>query len=155
MKDGGVAFYGKNSFLSNFHPSPINDSGRTFPTAEHLFQYKKAVFFQDVQTSVEILHARTPNKAKALSYKIKDFVRELWEPVAIQTLYKACALKFQQNPDLAEKLRLTKGRIVEANPKDTLFSCGLKLQDPNISEPAAWKGRNELGLILCKIRDTL
>ena len=80
---------------------------------------------------------------------------ELWEPVAVQTMYKACALKFNQNPQLAEKLKQTNGNLVEANPKDKFFSCGLKLQDPNINQPTSWKGQNELGSILCKIRDIL
>ena len=71
LKDGGIAFFGKNSFLSNFHPSPISDSGLLFPMVEHLFQYKKAVFFQDIPTSKQILLARTPNKVKALSHNIR------------------------------------------------------------------------------------
>ena len=111
LNDGGTAFYGKSSFLSNFHPSPIHDGGNNFPTVEHLYQYKKAVFFQDNHTALEILHAKTPNKAKALSYRINDFVAELWQPMAVQTLYKACALKFQQNPDLAKKTQRHKRNV--------------------------------------------
>ena len=79
----------------------------------------------------------------------------LWKGVAKQTLYTACTKNFQQNPELAQKLKQTKGKIIEANPKDTFFSCGLRLGDPKISDPSKWKGQNELGDILCKLRDSL
>ena len=112
LNDGGKVFYGKSSFLSNFHPSPIHYDGNNF---------KKAVFFQDNLIALEILLAKTPNKAKALSYRINDFVAELWQSMAVQTLYKACAMNFQQNPDVTMKLKDTRGMLVDANPKDTLF----------------------------------
>ena len=63
-----------------------------------MFQYKKAMFFHDTQIATEILRAGTPNKAKALSYKITDFDQELWKGVAVQTLYTACAKYFKKIP---------------------------------------------------------
>ena len=39
----GIAFYGKDSFLSNFHDSPFSDNQLTFKTVEHYYQYKKAL----------------------------------------------------------------------------------------------------------------
>ena len=91
----GVAFYGRESFLSNFHPSPIVDGGLTFQTVEHLYQYKKASYFNDTQTAKAILTANTPRQAKGLGYKIKDYDDALWSPVAVQNMHGACVLKFQ------------------------------------------------------------
>ena len=68
-----VAFYGRESFLSSFHPSRIIDAGITFQTVEHLFQYKKASYFNDAQTATAILKAKTPLQAKTLGHKIKDY----------------------------------------------------------------------------------
>ena len=45
LNDGRTSFYGKNSFLRIFHPSPIHDASNNFPTVQHLYQYKKAIFF--------------------------------------------------------------------------------------------------------------
>ena len=75
--------------------------------------------------------------------------------MAKQTMYKACVMKFQQNSDLAEKLKLFTGRIIEANPKDHFFSCGLSLHDPHLNDQSKWSGQNELGNILCEVRDSL
>ena len=156
MKDeSGVAFFGRTSFLSNFYPSPIIENGKHFPTVEHLYQFKKASYFNDTETATAILTAKTPIQAKALGYKIKDFDEQLWRQTAVQTMHKACALKFQQNDILADKLRKIKGNIIEANPKDSFFSCGLYINHPDINDPAKWKGQNQLGIVLCKVRDSM
>ena len=75
--------------------------------------------------------------------------------VAKQVMYKGCALKFHQNKALAERLTAIKGKIIEANPKDTYFSCGLPLKDKHIEDQSKWKGKNVLGDILRDIRDGL
>ena len=101
------------------------------------------------------LDISTPNQVKALSYRINDYDAELWQPVARHTMYKACLLKFQQNPILGLKLKNTSGIIVEANPNDKLFSCGLSLHHPHIQHQEKWPGKNLLGEILCQVRDSL
>ena len=127
-----TAFFGKESFLSNFHESVIAEKQHTFSTVEHYYQYRKAVYFKDHTTANAILSAKTPHQAKALSYKIKDFNDNLWNAVAEHTMLNPVTKKFEQNPILKEKLLATKGQLIEANPKDTYFSCGLSLNDPNI-----------------------
>ena len=151
----GIAFFGRDSFLSNFHPCKIDEGNLTFPTVEHYFQYKKALYFKDEKTASAIYKARSPAQAKAFSYQIKDFDAELWKSVASQNMFKACTQKFQQNHELGQKLKETTGVLVEANPKDTYFSCGLSLQDPNLDNHAMWKGQNVLGDILGKVRALL
>ena len=70
----------------------------------------------------------------------------------MQTMHKVCALKFQQNDILADKLRKIKGNIIEANPKDSFFSCELSINHPDINDPPKWKGQNQLGIVLSKVR---
>ena len=155
QKREGTAFFGKNSFLSNFHYSPFEDNGHSFSTVEHYYQYRKALYFKDETTASTILHSHSPAQAKALSYQIQDYDEELWRSVAEQTMYNACSKKFQQNITLRTKLKGTRGLLVEANPKDNFFSCGLSIDDPNLDETLKWKGQNILGNILIKIRDSL
>ena len=153
--DRGVAFFGKSSFMSNFHESPFTENGITYRTVEQYYQHKKAGYFKDDTTATAILRSRTPNQAKALSYRIKDYDPELWQPAARRTMHKACLMKFQQNPILGLKLKQTAGIIVEANPKDQFFSCGLSLHNPNLQNQEHWIGQNLLGEILCEVRDCL
>ena len=63
-------------------------------------------------------------------------------------------MKFMQNPELASKLKNTRGLIVECNPKDLYFSCGLAITHPDTGNTSKWKGKNVLGEVLCTVRDT-
>ena len=156
LKDGkGIAFFGKASFLSNFYDSSFVEEGVLFKTVEHYYQFKRANYFKDVSTAHAIMNAKSPDQAKALSYQIRDFDPELWEPMARRTMHKACLLKFQQNEQLREKLKQITGNIVEANVKDTLFSCGFALDHPAVDDQSKWKGANLLGQILCEVRDVI
>ena len=151
----GLAFFGKQSFLSNFYSCELNDGAHRFDNVETYFQFKKAMYFKDEQCANLILAAKSPAQAKALSHQIKDFDESMWLPVAEKTMLNACAMKFKQNPDLASKLREIKGIIIQANPKDNFFSCGLPISHSNIENQSKWKGKNVLGHILCRIRDGL
>ena len=156
LKDGkGIAFFGKASFLSNFYESSFEEQGVTYKTVEHYYQAKKATFFNDMSTASAISNAKRPNHAKALSYRIKQFDPELWEPKAKHIMHKACLLKFQQNRELAQRLKQTTGNIIEASARDRLFSCGLSLHHPHLDDQSQWKGKNLLGQILCDVRDSL
>ena len=155
QKLDGIAFYGANSFLSNFYTCSFSEGSQVFNSAEKYFQYRKALFFNDDTTAKQILRCSTPGKASALSHSIADYDEETFETVARQFMYKACAMKFNQNPKLAEQLKNTKGILIEANAKETFFSCGLKITDPHIEDQHLWKGKNVLGDILCEIRETL
>ena len=155
LNDGGTAIYGKSSFLSNFIQVQSMMVVTTSPQSNICTSTRRQYSSRIITLHWKFFMPRLPTRLKALTYRINDFVAELWQPMAVQTLYKACALKFQQNRDLAIKLKDTRGMLVEANPKDTLFSCGLRLQDQTINEPSLWKGQNELGNILSKSRDSL
>ena len=150
-----VAFFGKKCFFSNFYTSPIEDGGKKFATVEHFYQFKKATYFNDASTAAAILGAKTPEKSKALGYLVKDYEEELWHKVAPQVMFNGCLKKLQQYPQLAESLKKLKGGIIEANPKDVFFSCGLALHSPHIMDKTRWPGKNILGNILCQVRDTL
>ena len=144
----GIAFYGANSFFSNFHTCSFSDGTQVFNSVEKYFQYRKALFFKDETTAQQILRCSTPGKALALSHSISDYDDEIFQTVARQYMYKACAMKFNQNPKLAEKLKNTKGILIEAKN-------GLKIADPRIEDHHLWKGKNVLGDILCEIRGSL
>ena len=151
----GTAFFRKESYLSNFYPCSFIEKNQSFLSVEMYYHYKKAMYFKDEGTANEILKAKTPNKAKALGYKVKHFDETIWHQVDTQIMFNGCAMKFQQNQDLATRLKETKGIFIEANPKDTYFSCGLAIGDPNIVDMNKWRGKNLLGDVLRKVREVL
>ena len=62
---------------------------------------------------------------------------------------KACELKFTQNLGLQDE------NLVEANPTDYYFSCGLSLTNPDICDQSKWSGENVLSNILIIICDKI
>ena len=146
-------FFGKESFLSNHHPSKFVEGGKTYSCVEEYYLEKKALFFHDEATASAIRTARRPGAMKALSRRIKGVDDKKWLPIARSTMTKACSLKFGQNENLRNKLLHSRGLLVEANKKDCFFSCGLSLADPNIKETSRWLGENVLGIILTQLRE--
>ena len=151
----GTAFFGKRSFMSNFFPCQFKENHITFDNVEKYYQYKKALYFQDTLSAEQILKAKTPRKAKSLGHQIKHFDEDMWRTVQRQTMFTGCALKFKQNPQLTMLLKTTKGLIVEANPHEKFFSCGLSISDKKIEDYSQWPGENALGQILCDLRESL
>lgn len=135
-------FTGEHAFLSNFHPSPIEIDGITYPTVEHAFQAAKT---NDHATKQAIAAKDTPGKAKRAGGKrgiIKDF-DPAWETRKVQVMAELCRLKFQ-DPELRAKLLATGDQELQEgnNWNDTFWGVSLK----------TGKGQNNLGKILMQIR---
>lgn len=147
-----VAFFGIDSFMSNFHPCVIKENNEIFSSSEMMYQFKKAEFFGDDNIARQILSSKTPKQAKAISYKIKGYNETRWRRVARSTMEKCVMLKFTQNEDLKELLLQIEESIVEANPGDQYFSCGLGLTHPDLDNSSKWSGENVLGKIIETVR---
>ena len=79
LKDGkSVAFFGSSFVEDNV----------TYKTVEHYFQSKKASYFKDLSTATAIINAKSPKQTKAPSHQIHEFDQELWEPIAMHTMFK-------------------------------------------------------------------
>ena len=139
-------FTGKNSFLSNFHPSPIHYQGIDYPSLEHAFQAAKT---DDAETRWKIAEKDTPGKAKRAGGRrgiLKDFDQAAWEAKKDAVMETLVRLKFQ-NPELAAQLLGTgDAQLEEGNIwNDTYWGVSLK----------TGKGRNKLGEILMRVRNEL
>ena len=138
-------FEGKYSFLSNFYQSTISDGNLMFPTVEHMFQAAKTT---DMVEYEKIACARTPNEAKYLGRHVA--LREDWEEVKEQVMYKALVEKFSI-PDLRRLLLATGDEeLVEGNVwhDNTWGNCTCE-RCRNI------EGQNKLGKLLMKIREEI
>lgn len=64
--------------------------------------------------------------------------------------------KYVQNEDLRRQLFRTAGaQLIEANRRDFIWGVGLEIDDPQIIDPAAWRGLNALGIMLTVLRERL
>lgn len=157
-------FRGKYRFLSNFWESEIHlpgsvsatedviqlwpgltwADGVVFRSVEHAFQGAKAETPEDLR---RILACRTPGEAKRVGRSLR---REGWMSLRSQVMRLLLQEKFEQNKDLAEKLRKTgKEDLVEINSwHDTFWG---QCQCPR----CMGGGENVLGQMLMDIRESL
>jgi ribA/ribD-fused uncharacterized protein len=164
-----VLFYGADEskgeyrFMSNMFVAPFEIDGMTFPTVEHYFQWSKAVLFEgkDSESAKKMMKAprnkefTEAKSVKALGKKVKDFSDAKWDDVKMAVMEKAVRAKFV-NPkhELLPKLLATGDReIGEANPRDKFWGIGTSADTADAKNPKKWKGQNQLGKMLMKLRN--
>ena len=122
-------------FLNNYFEVPVTVEGITYKNSESAFQAQKTSNISERKNFADL----DPDSAKALGYKVN--LRSDWEEVKVQKMYEVNKAKFEQNPELKEKLIATGlEELVEGNDWGDRF----------------WgvdgTGENRLGKILMKIR---
>lgn len=154
--DKHVAFWG--SAFSNFYPCHFQEGDWHWISSEQCFMAKKAEYFKDTEILEEILKAETPEKAKKLGRKVKNFDAEKWSKVCFDKMYDAVYAKFSQNSDLKELLLSSdfegKG-FVEGSPFDAIWGVKMDWRNPDIDDEENWQGQNLLGKVLNKVREDL
>jgi N-glycosidase YbiA len=134
-----IYFYARaNSYFefSNFYIRPFTLEGRTWLTVEHYFQAMKS---RDEVTREMIRKTSTPAVAKKIGVSIE--LREDWEEVKEEMMYKAVRAKFSQHEDLRRMLLATGDALLHENsPKDMYWGV---------------LGKDRLGVILMRVRDDI
>ena len=149
--DEVVAFSGQLCILSNFHKSNFTLDSTPFTSVEQCYQHDKADSKGQAIVMGKIINTTDPVQQKRLggSLQLKP---EDWNSFARMDL--AVRAKFAQNKDMMDYLKSTAPKkLVEANAHDSTWACGLSISDPDILNPAKWKGDNQLGNILMTLRD--
>ena len=128
-------------FLSNFYEAPVTYEGLTYLNVEAAFQAQK-VFGDEERMQFCSL---PPNKAKRRGRRVQ--LRSDWEEVKVGLMYEIVKAKFEQNPDLAQRLIATGDKkLIEGNTwGDTFWGINIK----------TGAGENHLGKILMRIREEL
>ena len=138
-------FRGDKEFLSNFYPSPILVAYHNLvaPTAEHAFQSMKTY---DKKEAKRIISAGTPSEAKRIGRSVN--LRDNWEDVKIQVMYKVIREKFKKNDKLGNMLVNThRHTLIEGNTwHDNYWG------DCQCEKCINIKGKNILGKILMGVR---
>lgn len=148
-------FFLKN-YMSNFSKHPIIEDGIMFYTTEHYFMYHKAMTFGDTYSAGRIIATPDPWIAKEIGRGVKGYVDEVWNQKRYNVMLQGNRLKYNQHKDIREKLLATGNMIlVETNPRDSIWSCGLSVEEAKNSNPALWRGQNLLGIVLMQVRNEL
>jgi ribA/ribD-fused uncharacterized protein len=126
-------------FLSNFYNAPIEHEGIVYQNNEAAFQAQKCVDIKDRERFANI----SPSDAKRLGRRVE--LRKDWEQVKVSIMTEIVREKFQQNPDLADKL---------------LATGNAHLEEGNTWGDRIWgtvngQGANMLGKILMQVREEL
>jgi N-glycosidase YbiA len=143
--DDAVYFFsGAFDPLNNWSAHAVNVWGRTFPTAEHAFHYRKFLeAFPKIAN--EIIAAPSPWAAMRVDRKHIDKRRQDWDDVKIGIMTEIARAKVVQNEDVRELLLSTGSKqIIENSPWDSFWGCG-----------ADGTGQNNMGKILMTIRGEL
>ena len=107
----------------------------------------------DTITAGKIMRAKHPREQKALSREI-DIDLDEWNVKAPDELFPGLVAKFSQNKYLKDFMLATGRRnLVECNPGDKIWSCGLSLKNRRKGDRRFWKGDNKLGALLDRVRD--
>lgn len=143
MTDPILTFFGEYRFLSNFYPAEFLWDDILWPTSEHAYQAAKTL---DRAERIKIATdpaLRYPVKVKHHGSTIK--IRDDWEEVKFYIMYDIVRAKFDQNPDLKQKLIATgNAQLEEGNTwKDRTWG---------VCPPGSGSGKNWLGKILMAIR---
>ena len=145
-----IAFNGENNILSNFFPCELNIYSTSHKSAEHAFQYTKAVRCGDLDAAKLIQEAPDALSAKRLGDKIKP--NEQWTDTKESVMTEIIENKCVQVQMFREKLRSVKKDTVFAESTyNDIWGTGLDKQGTENTKMEAWPGKNLLGQIICKI----
>jgi len=127
--------------------------GARYVTAEQYMMAAKARLFGDAEVLAQILAEEDPSKVKALGRKVRGYEDAKWEAHRFDAVTAGSVGKFSATPQLRAYLLGTgEDVLVEAAPRDQIWGIGLGRENPRVSQPAQWRGRNLLGFALCRAR---
>jgi len=138
-----MQFKDEYRFLSNFYYAKTVYKHIEYPTSEHAYQAAKTVIQEERKL---ILNATSPGEAKRLGQLVTE--RKKWKKIRVGIMTEIVMNKFS-DPKLMEMLIKTKPlHLVEGNyHHDNFWGDCLCVDCLNIV------GKNELGIILEKIRE--
>lgn len=143
-----------NNCLSLKYPCRFKEKNIEFNSVLQYYMYKKAELFKDFKARDKILNEKDYHKIFYLGKRIKGFDKEKWNRTYYNLAKKGNYLKFSQNEDLKYYLVGTNSSfIINLDSHNPRWSVGLDINDKYIKNPSHWRGSNELGFMLMRIRE--
>lgn len=133
---------GPESEMSNFYPCRIKESDELFKSAEHLYQYKKAIFHNYSSLADYIKKANSAKEAKGLSKCIKKSeLSSTWEKQKSEIMFNILCLKFEQVREFRIALLNTRKAKLVHNVVHDFWGTGYM-----------GRGKNHFGELLMRLR---
>ena len=146
----------ENGYLSNWYMSDFEVDGIEYSSMEQYMMYQKAKYFRDESMMDEILKTRDVSLIKKLGRCVSNYDSTYWNGIRQIVVYRGVYEKFNQNPDLKEKLKGTGDAILaECVRSDKIWAIGLSIDDEDRLDISKWKGQNLLGYVLMMVREEL
>ena len=143
-------------YLSNWYMSDFTYAGRTYHSMEQYMMFQKALTFGDLEIADKIMASKDLPEIKKLGRSVAHYNDVLWKTIRVQIMRRGIRAKFQQNPELLYNLLGTGSALMaECAPRDLVWGIGLDIEDARSSDPKEWKGRNQLGRTLMRVREDL
>ena len=155
--DNSIYFNSEHVFLSNFSPCSITLPDATCSSLEQAYFYTMAKELGNLKIAQIILETHLPREIKKLGGKLIATIE--WNRKAPQVMFDLLTIKFQQNPDLKEKLLATGDKKLIESTQSKFWGCGLTIPmiDRQMKEHGQVKttGKNTLGEQLEGVRRDL
>ena len=149
-----VPFQGYEDPLSNYYPREFKVFGVEVKSAEHGYQFSKAIQCGHDDVANQILSARTALQAKRIASALP--FNPIWESVKEDQMHQVITEKLKQCEDFAQALKDTGTKVIaEAVPGDFFWSAGLHKDDILVVKKNSWPGRNKMGKILTELRSKI
>ena len=133
----------------------IDVFGEHFNSAEHAYQWKKAIDANEPHLAVQIKRAVHAGKAKGLSKAIPDEFCKQWEENSVEVMQEIITAKIHQVPEFKDYLLKTgKAYLAEAT-FDKFWASGLSVENTAKVNPDYFPGSNKLGQLLMDLREFL
>lgn len=145
-----ITFCGAQDGLSNFYPCELEIFGVKHKSAEHAFQYIKAVRCGDLDSANAIAKADDTLAALRLGKKVKS--NDQWVSTKVSVMEEILENKCVQVPVFRDKLVTSKQSttFVEATYNNE-WDSGLDRDGTRNTKPDHWPGKNVLGVLMKKI----
>lgn len=154
-----IGFYApekENGYLSNRFPSYFEYAGMSYSSMEQFMTAQKAIVFGDYEMYNEILLEHDPEEIDALGAEILNYDDIVWGKLYRPMLLRGLRAKFQQNPELLEKLLSTGNALLAAcDPEEHVLGIGMSADNPSVQNIRKWNGENRLGAVLMQARADL
>ncbi len=141
--------------FSNFFWAPIIICGVLYLFCEQYIGVQRAELFGDDETKKKILMSRDPYEVKALGHRVKGFDQSKWDAKAGSVADTVIRAKVNQHAFIRKFLLDTGDKHLAEAAVDSLWGCGLALDDPNVVKYDKWLRIGHAGRVLMTIRAEL
>lgn len=149
---GGLAFASHHAYLSNLYHCNFRINGQSFDSAERAYQFSRAKNLKAPEVVKKVLATRNSRECKKQSKFLESTVE--WDVAKRGIMKMIVHEKFAQNNDIKERLINTGTTNLVEGTFDFFWGAGALLSSKVLKE-GKWTGRNEMGLILCEVREDL